>query len=210
MSTKYHLHVLICATRKGDATKCLNHLLMHAWLWWRRNKVLKTQWNNSCNHVLVKRCNKVLKIKYSKWVQSCAWWKKVLPRAWKKKHHHYMRESNVWCKRQWYKMLETMYCVQPSALCKKGATGCSKPKKLNKHKCVIQMLDENDATKCSKPYITSNVCNQVCYEKKSATRCSKPNTLNIYKSVNFNAWWKWQCNKVLKPYVKELKNDIIW
>lgn len=74
--------------------------------------------------------------------------------------------TNVWCKQQCYKMLETMYCVQPSALCKKGATGCSKPNKLNKHKCVIQMLDENDATKCSKPYITSNVCNQVCDEKK--------------------------------------------
>lgn len=74
--------------------------------------------------------------------------------------------TNVWCKQQCYKMLETMYCVQPSALCKKWATGCSKPNKLNKHKCVIQMLDENDATKCSKPYITSNVCNQVCYEKK--------------------------------------------
>lgn len=25
MSTKNHLHVLICAKRKGDATKCLNH-----------------------------------------------------------------------------------------------------------------------------------------------------------------------------------------
>lgn len=85
MSTKYHLHVLICATRKGDATKCLNHVLMHVWLWWRRNKVLKTQWNNSCNHVLVKRCNKVLKIKYSECVQLCAWWKKGATTCLKKK-----------------------------------------------------------------------------------------------------------------------------
>lgn len=62
-------------------------------------------------------------------------------------------------------------CSKPCTVCsrvlyaKKGLLG-SKPNKLNKHKCVIQMLDENDATKCSKPYITSNVCNQVCYEKK--------------------------------------------